>query len=419
MSTGNTKLPIIGAVLSLLLCSFGVEAQELSSPPGIPDLFVAPTYDGDLGLFHLPVAYVLPRGSVAVSFFRDDFARDPGKLDIATLGVSTGIGITRWFELFGNAGLQARVDADRLRSGQFYNDNPFLFSASRGNQTFWAAGFGDLNVGGKFLVYQSLSGASALSVRAALKIPTASSSGGIGTGKLSFSGGAVFSHVVTCKALLSGSVVFRENASPRGLSLADAVDWGIGAVALPCRTVQPQVELSGAIFHDGHVPGAVNPVDIMLGAAVNLGERFFIRPAISSNLNSGRWGLQISLGLRPRLVFPRPRPALPLPLPAPIIEISPVPLKVKAGAVVPIAFSITNPYQSEVSWQATLVEDPRANGSINPSAGGPFPWHPGVVSLASIAISYSTVGATKAQILIEIFDKRGIIDSRLISLKVE
>jgi hypothetical protein len=85
-----------------------------------------PTYEGTTGLFHMPSAYTLPKGKVSFSLFRDNLDRDPKDEDISIHGVSLGFGITSRLELYGNFGLQNRIDADALFQPGFVNDYPFV-----------------------------------------------------------------------------------------------------------------------------------------------------------------------------------------------------------------------------------------------------------------------------------------------------
>src|SRR5262249_46448109 len=71
-----------------------------------------PSYERTTGLFHLPSAFPLPKGKFSFSLFRDNLDRDPKDVDISIHGLSLGYGVTDRLEIFGNIGIQNRIDAD-------------------------------------------------------------------------------------------------------------------------------------------------------------------------------------------------------------------------------------------------------------------------------------------------------------------
>ena len=88
-----------------------------------------PTYEGTTGLFHMPSAYTLPKGRFSFSLFRDNLDRDPKDEDISIHGVSLGYGLSNRLELYGNFGLQNRIDADALFQPGYVNDYPVRLHA--------------------------------------------------------------------------------------------------------------------------------------------------------------------------------------------------------------------------------------------------------------------------------------------------
>src|SRR5687768_17329645 len=146
-----------------------------------------PTYEGTTGLFHMPTAYTLPKGKFSFSLFRDNLDRDPKDVDISIHGVSLGFGLTRRLELYGNVGLQNRIDGDALFQPGRVNDYPFV-------ETPWETGFGDVKVGLKFGILNDYAGDGlGLAVRAFGKLPTADEEKGLGTGKPSFGADLILS----------------------------------------------------------------------------------------------------------------------------------------------------------------------------------------------------------------------------------
>src|SRR5687767_2860245 len=97
-----------------------VDDREYEAHPATP------SYEGTTGLFHMPTAYTLPRGRFSFSLFRDNLDRDPKDVDVSIHGLSLGYGLTSRFEIYGNVGLQNRIDADALFQPGRVNDYPFV-----------------------------------------------------------------------------------------------------------------------------------------------------------------------------------------------------------------------------------------------------------------------------------------------------
>ena len=164
-----------------------------------------PQYEGSTGLFHMPSAYTLPKGRFSFSLFRDNLDRDPKDEDISIHGVSLGYGLTNRVEIFGNFGLQNRLDADALFQPGYVNDYPFV-------STPWETGRGDLKVGIKFGFLNDYAGDPVgLALRGVVKIPTADEDLGLGTGKVSWGGDLTLSKSLDEKADLHLSVGYTVN----------------------------------------------------------------------------------------------------------------------------------------------------------------------------------------------------------------
>src|SRR4029079_8882014 len=102
------------------LTGHGEEKEKKGDAPP-----ATPTYEGTTGLFHLPSAYTLPKGKFSFQLFRDNIDRDPKDVDFSIHGLSLGVGLTNKLELFGNFGLQNRVDSDALFQAGAPNDLPY------------------------------------------------------------------------------------------------------------------------------------------------------------------------------------------------------------------------------------------------------------------------------------------------------
>jgi outer membrane protein OmpA-like peptidoglycan-associated protein len=329
-----------------------IDGREWEVHPAVP------AYDGTTGLFHMPIAYTLPRGKFSFQLFRDNLDRDPKDEDISIHGVSLGFGVTDRFEIYGNFGLQNRIDADALFQPGRVNDYPFV-------ATPWETGRGDLKVGAKFkflddYMYGDPLG---LAIRGFVKIPTADEDLGLGTGKVSWGADLVLSKGVGDVLDLHGSIGFQVNGDPDDpvpVDLANAFKWAVGLNVPACSWIQLHAELMGTRYTGGSdsvltgAPGVTgvgtqdspsnrpvaganprtvafgigpqtDPLDLVIGPVIWI-RGFFIRPAISWNLNfddrglnqsSKSWtGRHISIGYHPgwgcaEIAVPPPPPPPP------------------------------------------------------------------------------------------------------------
>jgi outer membrane protein OmpA-like peptidoglycan-associated protein len=278
-----------------------------------------PTYDGDTGLFHLSSAYTLPKGKFAFSLFRDNLDRDPKDLDISIHGVNLAYGATDKLEIFGKLGLQNRINADALFQPGFYNDYPFI-------DTSWQTGFGDVKLGFKYKFLDDYKkDAVGLALKAYVKLPTADEEKGLGTGKADFGADLILSKNLGHVADIHASLGYQINGDPDGVNLGNSFDWGIGLNIPTCHWFQIQAELTGHKYGDSDFD-QTNPVDFIIGPVIWIKPGFFIRPAVSVNvnfddrgLNSGlasHAGRQISIGYHPgtrccEVVTPPPPPPPP------------------------------------------------------------------------------------------------------------
>lgn len=248
-----------------------------------------PTYEGTTGLFHLPSAYTLPGRKVSVSLFRNNLDRDPKDEDISIHGVTLGYGATDRLELFGSFGLQNRVDADALFQPGFVNDYPFV-------STPWETGAGDLKLGLKYKLLDDYRGDGVgLALRGFVKFGTANEDKGLGTGKNSVGFDLLLSKSLGRVADIHGGLGYQFNSDPdqpRPVNIGNALNWGVGLNLPACRIFQIQAEVTGASY-SGADFAQTKPVDLVVGPVVWI-KGFFIRPAISRNLNFDDRGLNSS-----------------------------------------------------------------------------------------------------------------------------
>src|SRR5687767_5056948 len=71
------------------------------------------TVFGDTGLWFVPTGEVLPKGRWSFSGYRVNTDRKEAFADVSDFRVTFGYGLSDRVELFGNADLQRRIDADR------------------------------------------------------------------------------------------------------------------------------------------------------------------------------------------------------------------------------------------------------------------------------------------------------------------
>ena len=218
-----------------------VDGREWEAHPATP------AYDGTTGLFHMPTAYTLPKGKFSFQLFRDNLDRDPKDEDISIHGVSLGFGLTDRFEIYGNFGLQNRIDADALFQPGRVNDYPFV-------STPWETGRGDMKLGVKFKFLDDYQHGDpiALAIRGFVKIPTADKDLGLGTGKTSWGGDLVASKGLGHVLDIHGSIGYQVNGDPDDpvpVDLANAFKWAVGLNVPACSWVQLQAELMGTQVH--------------------------------------------------------------------------------------------------------------------------------------------------------------------------
>lgn len=294
-----------------------------------------PTYEGTTGLFHMPSAYTLPKGRFSFSLFRDNLDRSPKDEDISIHGLSIGFGLSNRLELYGNVGLQNRIDADALFEPGRVNDYPFV-------ATPWETGFGDIKIGLKLGLLNDYTNNDpmGLAIRAFAKLPTADESSGLGTGAPSFGADLILSKSLNAKADLHASIGYQVNGDPDepvDVDLANAFKWAVGLNIPACSWIQLQAELMGTRYTGGDESTATrtttgtnnavdpgrdprvatfgigaqdNPLDLVIGPVIWIKPGFFIRPAISWNFGfeepvgidqgSRSWtGRHISIGYHP------------------------------------------------------------------------------------------------------------------------
>lgn len=294
-----------------------------------------PNYEGTTGLWHMPSAYTLPKGGFSIQLFRDNLDRSPKDLDASTHGLSIGFGISDRLELHGNLGIQQRNDTDAVFQPGFPNLFPFAGITSDHGEPTWNTGFGDVKVGLKYKLLDDYMGDGVgLALRGWGKIPTADEDEGLGTGKPSFGADLVLSKSLGGAADIHGLIGVAKHVDPDFPKIGDEFRWALGLNVPACSWVQLQADLMNHIWtgdDDAASQGVAferqNPLDLVVGPVIWIKPGFFIRGALSWNLNfddggldqsSKSWtGRHLSIGYHPgaacRAVYVPPPPPPPPP----------------------------------------------------------------------------------------------------------
>jgi len=321
-----------------------VDGKEWSVRPA------APTYEGDTGLFRLSSAYTLPKGKFSFGLFRDNYDRDPKGVDLSIHGFNLSYGATDKLQIFGNVGIQNRVRLNYGSDPGFNNEVPLA-------SDHWATGFGDVKLGLKYGFLNDYRGdAVGLALRAVVKLPTASDTAGLGTGKAAFAGDLVLSKTINYGADLHGSVGYEINGDPDGIDLPNAFRWGVGLNVPACTRFQLQAEVTGRSY-SSTTPKQTSTVDLIAGPAIWLGSGWYIRPAFSYALNyddrgrgsssARKSGKQIEIGYHPgtpccEVYTPPPPPPPPVNRP-PTVSLDCVKDSVLAGETTPCNATAADP----------------------------------------------------------------------------
>jgi outer membrane protein OmpA-like peptidoglycan-associated protein len=222
-----------GLSLSVMAAT-GAWAQE--TKPGSSTIF------GDTGLWFVPTGETLPKGEWSGSLSLVNFDRSEGFSDITDIGGMFGFGVTNRIELFGAIG-QRRIDADLVPVA--LNGQPQDYLINQG----WSTGISDLMLGAKFRLYSNPDGYSS-AVRISVKVPTASTDDGLGTGKPDFQFDLIGSREYNQKVELTASAGYKIRGQPDGYNLTQGFKWGIGA-AYPSRSKFRMIaEMHGEALQD-------------------------------------------------------------------------------------------------------------------------------------------------------------------------
>ena len=337
------------------------------------------TFQGDTGLWFVPLGEVLPAGRWSASVYYTNFDRQEGFTDISLVPLTFGYGVKGRAELFFAPTIITRIDRDIRpifvpgnEAGGPVNDYP------RVSQGWSGTTFGDVYVGGKVnLLSEADQAPLAMALRAMVKLPTGDTDKGTSSGQADIMVDYILSKEVNQKADLAGyaGMAFRADADESDQSNGFRYGFGVG---VPSRSgLRFTAELFGEKYFDDSISSggltafdgstsdglfsARSPVDVGLGLTYISPKGFFIGGGLvyalahDSRDNFGpyesegadRLSGQFRLGLHPgvRVYVPPPPPAPP-PAPAPVAQNRPPTVKARC-----------NPCTVEVGKSSTITAD--------------------------------------------------------------
>jgi hypothetical protein len=209
-----------------------------------------PTASGDTGLWSVPTAEVLLPREWSLSAHHVNADYDQGFTDVSNWPVTFGLGMDARVEVFAALTIVNRIDRDvrplffpGSAAGGVINDYPLVAAGWTGTH------FGDLRAGAKLNVAsQSRGSAAAMALRGLIKIPTADSDTGAGSGRADVEVDAIVSRELDERVELSAFSGFIVRGDPDGFDVSDSVRWGFGAGLPTRRHLRLTAEVHGEVY---------------------------------------------------------------------------------------------------------------------------------------------------------------------------
>nr|MBA2354060.1 cadherin-like domain-containing protein [Acidobacteriota bacterium] len=377
----------LAAALGLAMAAPAGFAQQAAGPATAPppaDMVTetrpaTTTFQGDTGLWFVPLGEVLPAGRWSASAYYTNFDRQEGFTDIGFFPVTVGYGVGGRAELFAALSTVTRIDRDVRpifvpgnAAGGPVNDYP------RVRQGWSGTTFGDLYVGGKVALLSEQRAPLAMAIKAMVKIPTGSSDKGTSSGQADFFVDYILSKEVGQRADLSGYVGAAIRADADQTEQSNGLRYGVG-LGLPSRSnlrltaelfgeryFDDQITLGGLTANDNSVGAGTwpirSPLDAAIGATYISSRGFFIGGGVVYALkhdqrsdffstfedeNGDNLGVQFRIGYHPGIATSVTAPPPPPPPPPPPVQENRPPT-VKARC---------NPCTVEVGKSSTVTAD--------------------------------------------------------------
>jgi outer membrane protein OmpA-like peptidoglycan-associated protein len=367
------------------------------------------TTSGDTGLWFVPTGEILPARRWSLSAYRINFDHEQGFTDVSRWPVTFGVGIADRLELFGSFTAVTRIDRDlrplflpqASNTGGVVGEHPFVNDGWSGNQ------LGDIWAGAKInLSSQYRRRPAAFALRGMVKLPTASTDDGAGTGKADVAFDAIVSSEVNERVELSGFGGVIVRGDPDEFDLVNGFRWGIGAGMPARRNLRLTAELHGEAYFDdtvrftGVLPAVVGPVPpidsrqrgpinaslgltwqgsngVFAGAGVNYNLRLEGRDGTTGfeNETGDALGFQFRLGYHPGVrVYVAPPPPPPPPPPAadnrpPTVRARCEPCTVEIGKTSTVTADATDPDGDALTYRWNTPA-----GTLSSPADRQSPW---------------------------------------------
>jgi outer membrane protein OmpA-like peptidoglycan-associated protein len=382
----------LAAVLGMALTApAGLAQQAGDVDPATETRPATTTYQGDTGLWFVPLAEVLPAGRWSFSAYRVNFDRQEGFTDVSLWPVTVGYGVRNRAELFASLSVNTRV-ARRFSGGYdasiptgpiFQPGNPAggaineLPRMRRNWSGDWT--LGDLLVGGKVsLLSEANQDPVAMALRAMVKIPTGDVERGTSSGQADFFVDYIVSKEANERVDITGYVGAAIRGDAEFTNQSNGLRYGFG-LGFPTRSpLKITAELVGERFFDdtitisqisGFEDGSIgdgtyplrSPLDLVLGATFMSQRGFFagvggsfalahdrrtdFLPQASNSLRH-QMGFQVRAGYHPGARTYAPPPPPPPPPPPAVQENRPPTVKARC-----------NPCTVEIGKSSTVTAD--------------------------------------------------------------
>lgn len=208
------------------------------------------TFFGDTGIWFVPTAEVVAGSKWAVSGYRRGTNFIQGYTNVGDFAGTFAVGIKDRAEIFGSFLFDTRIDRDVRPT---FTGDPtfggFVDRYPKVNRNWTGDHVGDFYVGAKVNLWSEYrQNPAAVALRGIVKLPTADSDVGNGTGKADFLVDAIVSKEAGRAADVSAYAGWEFRSSPDNFDIpTGAFRWGAG-VAFPSRSVvRPFAELNGVI----------------------------------------------------------------------------------------------------------------------------------------------------------------------------